>query len=35
VYYTGTAAEWAKIRIGCDNEYLKNATRHYNYVPAN
>ena len=33
VYYTGTEEEWAKITIGSDNEYLTNATIHYNYVP--
>ena len=33
VYYTGSAAEWAKISIGSDNSNLKNATIHYNYVP--
>ena len=36
VYYTGTEAEWAKISIGSyNNSYLKKATKHYNYVPAN
>ena len=35
VYYTGTEAEWAKISIGSENDYLTNATIHYNYVPAN
>ena len=35
VYYTGTEAEWEKISIDNDNEYLTNATIHYNYVPKN
>ena len=36
VYYTGTAAEWAKINIDSyGNYYLTNATIHYNYVPEN
>ena len=36
VYYTGTEAEWAKISISYNgNSYLRNATIHYNYVPAN
>ena len=36
VYYTGTAAEWANIRIGYyGNDYLIGATIHYNYVPEN
>ncbi|MBR2351281.1 MAG: leucine-rich repeat protein [Clostridia bacterium] len=35
VYYTGTEAEWAEISIGSYNTNLKNATIHYNYVPAN
>ena len=35
VYYTGTEAEWAKKSIYSGNSYLKNATIHYNYVPAN
>lgn len=30
VYYSGTEASWEKIYIGLDNEYLKNATIHYN-----
>ena len=33
VYYTGSAAEWAKVSIGSNNSNLKNATIHYNYVP--
>ena len=33
VYYTGSAKDWAKIRIGSNNSYLTNATIHYNYVP--
>ena len=36
IYYAGTAEEWSKIEIdnsyGC-NDYLLNATIHYNYVP--
>ena len=35
VYYTGTEAEWAKISVDYGNDYLKNATIHYNYVPEN
>ena len=35
VYYTGTAAEWAEISIDSGNSPLKNATIHFNYVPAN
>ena len=35
VYYTGTEAEWAKISIDSGSWYLINATKHYNYVPAN
>ena len=30
VYYTGTEEQWAKIVIGDGNDYLKNATIHYN-----
>ncbi|MBR5497033.1 MAG: leucine-rich repeat protein [Clostridia bacterium] len=30
VYYTGTKEEWGKITIGESNEYLTNATIHYN-----
>ncbi len=33
VYYTGSAAEWAKISFGSYNSNLGNATIHYNYVP--
>lgn len=33
VYYTGSEAVWAEISIGSGNEYLSNATIHYNYVP--
>ena len=32
VYYTSSREEWAKIKIGYNNSYLKNATIHYNYV---
>ena len=35
VYYTGIKQKWEKISINDDNEYLTNATIHYNYVPAN
>jgi hypothetical protein len=31
VYYKGTAEEWANISIGTNNEYLTNATIHYNW----
>jgi hypothetical protein len=31
VYYTGTEDQWAQINIGEGNEYLTNATIHYNY----
>ena len=33
VYYTGSEEEWAKISVGSGNDYLTNATIHYNYVP--
>ncbi len=33
VYYTGTEEEWAAIIIGSGNEWLTNATIHFNYVP--
>ena len=33
VYYTGSEADWAEISIGSSNNYLTNATIHYNYVP--
>jgi len=33
VYYTGTEEEWGNITIGNNNQYLLNATIHYNYVP--
>ena len=32
VYFTGTEEEWSQIVIDWDNEYLTNATIHYNYV---
>lgn len=32
VHYTGTIQEWKKISIGSNNTYLKNATKHYNYI---
>jgi len=35
VYYPGTKAKWNKIKIGTNNEYLLNATIHYNHVPYN
>ena len=31
VYYTGTEEQWNAIFINAGNEYLKNATIHYNY----
>lgn len=33
VYYTGSEADWSKIRIGELNDCLQNATIHYNYIP--
>ena len=33
VYYVGSEEEWAAISISRENEYLANATIHYNYVP--
>ena len=33
VYYTGTEEEWNAIDIGGRNNYFKNATIHFNYVP--
>ena len=33
VYYTGSADDWAKIKIGDYNDDLTNATIHYNYDP--
>ena len=33
VYYTGSEEEWQEIKIGSDNDYLTDATIHYNYVP--
>ena len=35
VYYTGTETEWTNISIGSSNDYLTNATIHYNYAPEN
>ena len=32
VYYTGSKDEWKAISIGSDNEYLLNATIHYNWT---
>ena len=32
VYYTGTQEQWNNISIGSNNEYLSNATIHYNYT---
>ena len=34
VYYTGSAEEWNKITIGSNNYNLTNATKHFDYVPA-
>ena len=31
VYYTGSQSEWNKINIGSYNQYLTNATIHYNW----
>lgn len=33
VYYTGSEEQWKQIKRGSNNEYLINATIHYNYVP--
>ena len=33
VYYTGTEEQWAQIVIGDGNDYLKNATIHFNSNP--
>ena len=33
VYYTGTEQEWAAISGGTNNDDLKGATIHFNYVP--
>ena len=32
VYYAGSEAQWKAISIGSDNEYLLNATIHYNWT---
>jgi hypothetical protein len=32
VYYTGSEADWSKISIFIGNDYLTNATKHYNHV---
>ena len=32
VYYSGTQAQWDAIAIGENNEYLTNATIHYNHI---
>ena len=32
VYYTGTEEQWNSITIDTGNDFLTNATRHYNYV---
>ena len=34
VYYTGSKEEWNKITIDSGNYYLTNATKHFDYVPA-
>ena len=31
VHYDGTEEQWAEIVIGDGNDYLKNATKHFNY----
>ena len=31
VYFTGSQSEWSKIHIGSNNQYLTNATIHYNW----
>ena len=31
VYYAGTEKQWAQITIGENNDYLKNATMHFNH----
>lgn len=33
VYYTGTEEQWQRIQIDTNNDYLLNATIHYNYTP--
>ena len=33
VYYTGSETDAEAISFGSENDYLKNATWHYNYVP--
>ena len=33
VNYTGTSEQWNAIKTGKNNQFLKNATIHYNYVP--
>ena len=33
IYYMGSEAEWAQIRIGSSNSALTNTTIHYNYIP--
>ena len=33
VYFTGTEEEWGKIEIEEGNDYLLNATIHFNYIP--
>ena len=32
VYFSGTEEEWTAITINSGNDYLKNATIHYNYT---
>ncbi|MGN0444070.1 MAG: leucine-rich repeat domain-containing protein [Acutalibacteraceae bacterium] len=33
VYFTGSEEQWNRISIGIENDYLTNATIHYNYKP--
>ncbi|MDD6603643.1 MAG: leucine-rich repeat domain-containing protein, partial [Eubacteriales bacterium] len=33
VYYSGSQEQWNNISIGSNNEYLRSANIHYNYIP--
>jgi hypothetical protein len=33
VYYLGDEADWNSISIDANNDFVKNATIHYNYIP--